>query len=223
MLDEAMMDRIPFLRNAGPAARREVARRGVARRFDTGQVLWSAGAVPRGLFVIVEGAVRVVGARDGRQHVVHAEGAGATLGEVPLFAGGRYPATAIAAVPTTCAVLDRDAVYAAITADPEVAFELLGGLARRVRGLVERLDAVRGESVRQRLARALLARHQVAGGGEFALGCSQAALAEELGTVREVLVRALGELRRSGAVRSVRRGIFAVADPSALAQIADAG
>ena len=89
----------------GVAAR---ARHAVERSFAPGEGLFLAGAEPRGLHVVLEGRVRVVRARGDRQHVVHTEGAGGTLGEVPLFAGGSYPSTAVAAEPTRCAVLSRD-------------------------------------------------------------------------------------------------------------------
>lgn len=215
MLSDSAIDRIPFLARANAAARRQVALRGVESTFATGQVLWRAGAAPRGLFVIVEGAVRVVRARDGRQQVVHTEGPGATLGEVPLFVGGRYPATAVATAPTTCAVLGRAAVEAAIAADPSVAFALLESLATRVRTLVDRLDR-RATTVERRLAAAILARHQAAGGGAFTLGGSQAELAEELGTVREVVVRALGKMVKSGVILRAGRATFRVADADRL-------
>src|SRR5439155_5004577 len=120
-----------------PAARR-VLSAAPRRRYRTGEILWTAGTDPRGLLVVLSGRVRVVRAPSGRQYAVHSEGAGATLGEVPFFAGGAYPATAIATEPTTCLVLDRNAVARAIAADPELAFHWLGRLSERVRALIER-------------------------------------------------------------------------------------
>jgi CRP-like cAMP-binding protein len=38
------------------------------------------------------------------------------------------------------------------------------------------------------------------------LGLTQGELAEELGTVREIVVRGLGALRRQGVIRSLGRG-----------------
>jgi len=160
----------------------------------------------------------VVRAPGGRQHLVHEEGPGATLGELPLFEGGPYPATAVAAEPALCLVLDRAAIEGGIAADPALAFALLGGLARRVRTLIARLDAVRGRSVRTRLAAHLLAR---AGGGPFSLGATQAEVAEELGTVREVVVKELRALRAAGILRSAGRGRIEVTDAARLREIAE--
>jgi CRP-like cAMP-binding protein len=193
------LDAVELVRSLNAAARRVLVARSVVRRYPAGTVLWRAGARPGGLVMLLEGRVRVVRGANGRQHVVHVEGPGATLGEVPLFAGGRYPATAIAAEDSVCAVADVETVHAAIAEDPSLAILMLQRMACRVRDLVERLDGRSARTVRSRLAAWLLDRHQSAG-SPFTLGCSQAELAEELGTVREVLVRELRRLRDEGVI-----------------------
>jgi CRP/FNR family transcriptional regulator len=195
---------------------REIVAGGVIRRFATGEALWTAGTPPRGLFVVLHGKVRVVRAPGGRQYALHTEGAGGTLGEVPLFAGGRYPATALAVEPTACLVLGREALARAMAADPELAFRLLARLAERVRTVVARLDRRASETVVARLATLLLARHVESGGADFTLGATQAEVAEELGTVREVLVRALRTLRDAGLLQPAGRARYRLLDPAAL-------
>ncbi|HEV2736035.1 MAG TPA: Crp/Fnr family transcriptional regulator [Longimicrobiaceae bacterium] len=221
MIDASTLERIPLLRGAGAGARRELAARATLRRFAAGEVLWTAGGEPRGLYVVLEGRVRVLRSTGGRQHVVHVEEAGGTLGEVPLFSGGRYPATAVAAEDTLCVALGRDALHAAVHADPEFAFALLERLAGRVRALVERLDRLAARSVAARLAAFLLERHREGRGAPFGLGCTQTELAEELGTVREVLVREMGRLRRRGVLHAAGRGRWTVADDAALRRAAE--
>jgi CRP/FNR family transcriptional regulator, dissimilatory nitrate respiration regulator len=214
MIDPSLLQRVPLLTGLAPKALNELARRGVLRRFAADEVLWHAGAEPRGLFMVVEGEARVVRELAGRSHVLHVEKAGGTLGEVPFFAGGRYPATVIATCPTTCLVLSRDALGAAMRDDPQLAFVLLGRLAERVRGLIGRLDGMVRSTVDERLALVLRARSEAAGGGAFTLGGTQAQLAEELGTTREVLARGLRRLRDAGRLRSAGRGCFQVVDPT---------
>jgi len=221
MIDEALLDHVGLAGDLCSAARQALAARAVVREFEPDQVLWTAGDAPRGLFVVLDGRVRIVRAPGGRQHVVHTEGPGATIGEVPLFAGGCYPATAVAAGAVRCLVLDRDALLAAMKHDPRLAWRLLERLASRVRQLVDRLSVRSGHGVRARLARELLAREAAAGPGRaFDLGGTQTHLAEELGTVREVVVRHLRELARSGAigVRANRR--YVVTDRAALQALA---
>ena len=75
-------------------------------------------------------------------------------------------------------------------------------------------------TTRERLAGLILEKDRGAGGGSFGLGGSQSAVAEELGTVREVVVRMLGELRRAGLIRSAGRGRLEVTDLPALRRLA---
>lgn len=214
----ALLHAVSLFAGLAPAAHRVVGAAPV-RRFRAGETLWSAGGEARGLFVVLAGTVRVVRAPEGRQYAVHTEGPGGTLGEVPFFAGGRYPATAVAVVPTTCLVLDRATLARAVAADPELALRLMARLAARVRTLVARLDARTAATVEQRLAALLLTRHAAAGGGVFTLGATQGEAAEELGTVREVLVRALRALRQDGVIERVARGRYRVLDAGGLRRL----
>jgi CRP-like cAMP-binding protein len=86
---------------------------------------------------------------------------------------------------------------------------------------VQRLDDRSTRGVTARLAEYLLARASPE--GRLSLGLTQAALAEELGTVREVVVRALLALRRQGAIRALGGGRYAVVDRAALEHAARDG
>jgi CRP/FNR family transcriptional regulator len=212
MVEEALIEGVSLFRDLNVGAQRALAARGELRRYSPDEVLWLPGDDASHLHVVLEGAVRVVRSLGGRQHVVHVEGAGGTLGDVAMFAGGHYPATAIAATQTVCLAFDRDGLLGAIGEDPKLALALLSRLALRVRHLIERLDRATAQSVPARLAGFLLARHEAGGGGSFVLGQTQQAVAEELGTVREVVVRALRQLRDDGLIANVGRGRFRVVD-----------
>jgi CRP-like cAMP-binding protein len=72
-----------------------------------------------------------------------------------------------------------------------------------------------------RVAAFLERRAAMADGDSFTLGMTQEELAEELGTVREVIVRSLAGLRHEGAIASVGRGHFRVLDSAALRRLAE--
>jgi CRP/FNR family transcriptional regulator len=165
--------------------------------------------------IVLEGRVRVVREGRGRQHVLHSEGPGGTLGEVPLFTGGPAPGTAVAAEATRCLLLTRDTIEAAIIAEPAIAWMFLAKLAERVRTLVERVDRLALDTATTRLAELVLAEACRSPSDVITLG-TQTALAEELGTVREVTVRALRTLRESGLIESLGRGRLRVTNPTGL-------
>jgi CRP/FNR family transcriptional regulator, cyclic AMP receptor protein len=217
-----------------PVGREVLLGQSIERRFASGEILWSAGDRSEGIALVLEGKVRIVRGSGGRQMVIHSGEAGDTLGEVPFFTGSVYPATAIAGEPTRCLFLTHAAVTRAMAADPGVAMFFLRRLSQRVEGLVERVDQNTVSSVQKRLARFILERSQApviasrsssgkAKRNTFSLGMTQSALAEEIGTVREVVVRALRELRESGAIESVGDGKYRVSDLATLEQLAHAG
>ena len=185
-----------------------LASRGGLVRYPTGRVIFKEGSAPRGWYVVIEGKVRVVRGTGSRQHVVHTESGGGSMAEVPLFAGGAHPATAIAAEPTVCALFTLKAIRAAMAESEDVSLMLLKRLALRVRGLVNRLDDRSAQSVRARLIDFLTQRAAAGRRGTFSIGMTQQALAEELGTVREVISRELKELRRAGIVEPLGGGRY---------------
>lgn len=211
-------ERVPFP-DLPDSARRSLLAGARECRFADGDVLFVSGSPARGLYVVTDGVVRVTRGGGGRPHLIHEERPGGTLGEVPLFSGGEYPATASAAGPTRCLLITRDHLRAAIRRDPDVALALLARLSRRVRLLVDELDLRTARSTRERLAALLLER---AGDGDeaFTLGGTQQAVAESLGTVRELVVRGLRGLRDEGVIAAAGRGRYTVRDRARLERLA---
>jgi CRP/FNR family transcriptional regulator len=222
MVSVALLRGVPWLHPVSDPALRLIAAHAVDLRFPKGRVLFTAGETPDGLLLILEGRVRVVRGRGGRQQLVHEEVMGGTLGEVPVFSGGAYPATAIAAGRTRCACLPTSVLKDAIQADPELACAILRRMAQRTRALVDRLDRLGSQAVKGRLAAYLLSRQRFTNGaGEVVLEGTQSQMAEELGTVREVLVRALREFRNEGLIESLGRRTWRILNVEALRTLAD--
>ena len=220
MPPSAALDALPLFAGLAASTRRRLTDAATERAYAAGATLFRAGTRPAGIYVVLSGRIRVTRNRDGRQYVVHTEGPGGTLAELPFFEDGVLPATAVAVEPVRCLILARDALRAIIREDPAVAWLFLRRLASRVRELVERLDRASTQSVSSRLAAFLLTRAEPAGAKPFMLGMTQAELAEELGTVREVVVRGLARLRDAGIIRSAGRGRFMSADLRALRKLA---
>lgn len=214
--DRSLLDALPLFQALSPDTRRRLIDAGRIQAYAAGATMFVAGSMAAGLFVVLSGHVRVVRSHEGRVQVVHHEGPGGTLGEVPFFADGVLPATAVASEATRCLVLNADALQRVMAADPALAALFLRRLARRVRELVERLDRGSSQPVVARLAAFLDARARAAPADAFTLGMSQGELAEELGTAREVIVRSLSQLRRSAVIASAGRGRFRVLDAQRL-------
>jgi CRP-like cAMP-binding protein len=222
-----------MLEGLSAEGRKTLTDHAVEKRLVAGQTLWSAGDRADGIALVLEGKVRVVRGTGGRQVVIHWDEAGATLGEVPFFTDGVYPATAVAMEPTRVLIFSQAAVKRAMAVDPGIAFFFLKGLSQRVQGLVAKIDQLSANSVQVRLARYILDRQTgsaavkrrstSAANGAFSLGMTQNALAEELGTVREVIVRSLRALRDLGAIEPVGDGKYRIASLEVLEGLASEG
>jgi CRP/FNR family transcriptional regulator, cyclic AMP receptor protein len=213
---------LPLFADASPAMIDALARGGVDVRFARNEVIFLAGSKPRGWFIVLEGTVRVVRGARGRQHVVHSEGVGGTLAEVPLVENGTHPATGIAATPARCALFSREALEAAIAEHPSIAFLISRRLAARVRALVDRLDDRSAQTIDARLIEFLLTRSESRGSATISLGMTQQELAEELGTVREVVARKLRALTQQSCIEGCGGGRYRIAR-DALIRMRDAG
>ena len=192
------------------ATSERIAAAAIERRYSRGATLYRAGDPANGLYFVLEGHVRVSRETHTRAELLHVEEPGGVLGEIPVFGGGAFPATAVAAVPTRCAHLPVDAVERLLREDPAFSRFALRRLAVRARGLLRRIDELTATTVTARVAEYVLARAESTGGSDVTLGMSQAELAAELGTAREVIVRSLGTLVESGALARTGRSRFAI-------------
>jgi CRP-like cAMP-binding protein len=207
---EELRATVPGLDALSDETLKRLARCAVERRFPSGAVLYRAGDDAAGLFIVLAGRVRVSRSVASKSQILHSEGPGGVLGEIPVFGGGGYPATATAAEPTRCAHVPADAVERLLREEPAFARFALRRIAVRARSLLTRIDELTARTIPARVAEFVLKRATREPGAAFTLGMSQASLAEELGTAREVVVRALAALVDAGAIRRAGRSRFEV-------------
>ena len=200
-----------------PEAWRALENKARRLRFQRGEFLWHAGDQPRGVHILLEGSVRIVRERSGRLALIHmVQTSGQIFGEIPLFAGTAYPASAIAASRTEGLLIQAPHFLDALRHTPILLETLLGGMARRVVELVGRIDENTLASVRSRLAHYLRANIVETGGEPIVEVGSQQMLAERIGTVREVVAREMVRLQKSEVIASRGRGRVAILDRDAL-------
>lgn len=205
---------------------RMLADRALARSFQKDEVLFVAGDEARGLFVIVEGAVRASRVNpDGREQVIHIERAGATIAELPVFDEGAYPSTVAAEESTTVLFINRQDVRLLCLQHPEIALAAIKVLAERLRRCAELVEALSLREVGQRLARFLLNEARRSGTRTehgFLLNLTQTnqQIAARVGSVREVISRAFTRLQHEGLIEIEGRRVVIV-DEAALEGFAE--
>lgn len=197
---------LPLFAHLDEAALDAVARRTVIRQAPRDSVIFRRGDPCAGLYVVLEGRVRVYRASaDGREQVIHTIGAGRALAEVPLFDGGPYPASARAMEEARILFLPRDDFQWLYRHHPEIADVVIRDLGRRLRRMVGLIEKISLRDVPARVALSLMeyaeSEGQLCDGGELKLPRTQEEMASELATTRESVARALARLRRDGAIR----------------------
>ena len=183
-----------------------IAKRAVEMHFSTAEMLFFSGEAVRGLFVVVNGKVRVFQHNaEGREQVMHVDTIGATIGEVPVFDDGPYPASAIAEEDTDVLFLDKNDIRQFCIEHPAFALKALKMMAERVRRHARLVEVLSFHEVGQRLALFLLAeaekaRTDAAERVDFRLVLSNHEIATRIGSVRDVVSRALARLQNEGLV-----------------------
>ena len=174
--------------------------------------------------LVITGVIRVfVTAPDGRTMTIRYCRSGELLGAMSLFSDEfTEPATKQALVDTELLMMSPSTVRVLAHRDLRVASALLAELSERARNFVNEIPGTAFATVRQRVARQLLDlasthQHDRDPDAELAVRITQQGLAEAVGTVREVVVRTLRQLRDAGAVRTERDRIVLL-DPAQLTE-----
>lgn len=195
---------------------------GVSRlSFHKGTVIFAEGDVCHELLIVEDGEVKLLkSALNGRHQLLSIERKGSALAEVAVFDGGRYPATAEAATPTTLLRLSADSFRRICVNNPELALKLFKVLAHKLRHLVSLIEELSFSTVRVRLIAHLIRLAEQNGNPgpnlvQFELTENNEELAARLGTVRELISRNLGRLHGDKLIEMNKRTVT-IPDLSAL-------
>ncbi|MEM5789517.1 MAG: Crp/Fnr family transcriptional regulator, partial [Syntrophobacteraceae bacterium] len=157
----------------------------LGQSFDKGQNLFSEGNQAKGFYLIVSGKVKIYKlSREGKEQILHIFGTGEIFGEVPVFAGGNYPANAEALDQTQVLFFPRDSFVALIAREPSTALNLLGILSRRLRRFTLLIEDLSLKEVPGRLAAYLVYLGERSGNADsLELEVTKGQLASVLGTI----------------------------------------
>jgi CRP-like cAMP-binding protein len=195
----ATLAQIPLFASLTETEIQALAQRAVERRFAPDEMLFWEGEPCAGIFLIVQGSVKIFKtSQGGREMMLALESAPSTVAELPLFDGGPYPASVRAVESVLSLFVNKSDFQQVCRQYPEVALKVLAVVGRRLRHLVGVVEAMTFGSVTQRLARLLLDASRQAGADEFDLPLTHQELASRLGTVREVVSRNLARFRAEG-------------------------
>ncbi|MBI4295966.1 MAG: Crp/Fnr family transcriptional regulator [Chloroflexi bacterium] len=201
---------LPYFVSLNPQELENVRKAVIELAFDKGEVVLLQGEPCRGLYVVKSGQVRIyMSSPDGREQVLFVARPGDSFNDVPVFDGGPNPASGLTLEPTTIYLIPKEAILSLISSCPAALsiIKVLGARLRRLTSIVEDLSF---RTVVSRLAKVLM-ELAVAGGGPAPVPrLTQDEIAARVGSVRDVVGRALRALEKAGAIRIEGQRIIVV-------------
>lgn len=222
MESKALIATIPLFQGLTDRQHQELATIVHQQSFDAGQIIFSQGDDARGLYVVIEGRVKIFKlAPDGKEQIFHFFGPGEPIGEAAVFAGQRFPAYAEALEKSRTVFLPRQALIELIRRNPELALGLLSVLSMRLHRLANLVEDLSLKEVPARLAAYLLILSNRQRSNDLELDMTKGQLASLLGTIPETLSRILTRMAKQGLIETTGRRIKLL-DRSGLDQLAEA-
>ena len=195
---------IPLFKDLPEDQQRDLA--GIVKdmSFSRGRDIFSEGDEGTGFYVVISGRVKIYKiSPEGREQILHIFGPGELFGEVPVFAGKRFPASAATLEESRIFYFSRDSLIRLIEENPAIAMNMLAVLSLRLRGFTAMIDDLSLKEVPGRLAAYLLyLSGQKKGSTELELNITKGQLASLLGTVPETLSRILSRISSGGLIES---------------------
>ncbi len=196
---EEFIRNVPLFKGLPAAQITEVARIVSPKNFLRGERIFSEGENATGFYVLVFGRIKIAKlAPDGKEQILHFIESQEPFGEVPVFAGERFPANAEAMEDSKVIFFPREGLAQLIRQEPSVALNMLALLSRRLRQFSNLIESLSLKGVPARMASYLLYTSQRQGDTDtLELDVSKTLLANFLGTIPETLSRVLAKLTQA--------------------------
>lgn len=198
--------RSPLFQGILPDDLQRLARGMAQRRYRRHEVIFHEGDPGESLHVVVEGRVKITReSMAGDEAIVATLGRGDTFGELVLLDGAVRSATATAIEQTQTLTMTRAAFSSLVDGSDPFRWQLLGGIAHRLRRLTDQLAEVHFLDLTGRLALQLTRLAEEAAPGhkvDIALGptLTQSDLAAMVGGTRQRVNQILGDFADEGLV-----------------------
>ncbi|MFM9947055.1 MAG: response regulator [Saprospiraceae bacterium] len=184
------------------------------RHYQKKDVLFEEGDYPRYLYYIEKGAVKLFKSNeDGREFIVHIAGSGEYLGYLSLQKNDHYTESATVMEPSDIRLIPQDDFYALVYGNRDVNARFIKLLANHIAEQEQMLLDLAYNSVRKRVASALVTLHNQGNGNSIHFQRDD--LAAVVGTAKETLVRTLSSFKTEGLI-DINDGQILVLKPDKL-------
>jgi len=206
----ADLQKIPWFKTLDRAGWDELLAATQLRSYNPGEVIFLEGDPPETFYVIHQGWVKAVKlSSEGREQILDFMGPGRPINIAPVFAEQPLPVTLVALEASTLWAIQQSTLLELLGRYPAMARIVIRTLAGRLLYTVSLIEDLSLRSVTARLAKLLLLRLEESGQTAITRHrwATQAEIAARLGTVPDVVNRALRSLADEGLIQMDRRQI----------------
>jgi len=184
----------------------ELSKLAIERSFRPDEFVFWEGDDPDYFYIVVEGRIKIIKhSSSGKEFIIAFFGPGEMFGEVAVFEGKPYPASAQVVADTKILSIKKDDFLSFLSTRPQVVLSIINVLGGRLRDAQSRLKDLAGERVEQRLAQTLLMLSSKLG---TTLPFTRQEIADMAGTTTETAFRVTSQLKERGIISSVRGKII---------------
>lgn len=190
-----------FLAQLSPAALKEFQTVAIPTSYPSGSVLFMEGQGPRGVFLLLEGEIKLsLGSSGGKTLILRLGRPGEMLGLMSTLSGKNYELSAEAMYPCQVAYVRREDFLRFLAKFPEANQMVVHALSAHYRAACEQLRTLGlAGSAHEKLAKLLLdwcAREkETRDASRVRLPLTHEEIAELIGTSRETVTRTLSDFR----------------------------
>lgn len=195
-----MLRNVPIFDNLSDVELEAIRKCAVKRNFPKSSVIINEGDSSDSLYIIVKGRVTVyLSDENGKEVILNSQGEGDYFGELALVDDDKRSASVITAEKSTFLVVSKSDFKAVISSNPDLAFNLIRGLTRRVRSLTDNVRSLALLDVYGRVAKTLLSL-ATDNGDELVIDMklTQQDIANRVGASREMVAKILKDLSVGG-------------------------
>jgi CRP/FNR family transcriptional regulator, dissimilatory nitrate respiration regulator len=186
----------PLFRDLPVEHRIKIRKISIEKHYRKGECIYTEGDESNGFYLVVEGQVKIFKlSSDGKEKILHIFTDGEPIGEVVMFSGSEFPASAETLVKSQLAFIPRKAFIDLIAEHPSLALNMMAVLSKRLKQFTAQIEELSLKDVPGRLAGYLLylSREQKAD-DRVALTITKGQLASLLGTIPETLSRMMSKM-----------------------------
>lgn len=206
-------------KNDGLAELKKIIAERKTRQFKKNQVIYYEGDKGNGLFLVLSGRVKTVKlAEDGRELMTGMFSADSYLGIQALLANEPFNDTATALEDSALCLIPKDSLEKLLNLYPNVGKEFIKLLANDIREKEEQLLQLAYNSVRKRLADAILRLNKQPGNNNDEFKITREDLASMAGMATETVSRTLSDFKDEGLIDKKGSTIH-VLNPTKLAKM----